>query len=246
MKAHLLGILSVFAVTAASAQNIIIKDGGGNTVNGQTITIGGSSADTKIAIEDIDVYNMSGTSMSVKCKRYELSVQTGTGNSFCWAVCFNEFPSGTYPVWYMNQAQPIASMDFFNSFTGDHYPHGIAGTNSYRYVFYDANNTNDSSYVDLVFDVALSTPETKENELSVSVFPNPATSVLNFNYTVVNENNNEVILYNTLGKEVKSIKLTGNEGNVKIDVTDLTPGIYFCALLNNNKAIITRKILVNR
>ncbi len=79
---------------------------------------------------------------------------------------------------------------------------------------------------------------------SFVVFPNP---VINgeFNLSIQMKGELTVDIYNTLGQIVKTV--TFGEHNAievkKIDVTDLTSGIYYLHL-NNKKATKTRKIII--
>lgn len=68
----------------------------------------------------------------------------------------------------------------------------------------------------------------------MSVYPNPANDVLN----IASGNNitpDSYIIYNSLGQQVTSAKLTGNTSSV-INISSLTNGVYFIKLEKGDKA----------
>ena len=52
-----------------------------------------------------------------------------------------------------------------------------------------------------------------------------------------------LIIMNILGNEVKTIKLSA-KGRQKVNISDLSKGIYFGNLMINGKIAITRKLIV--
>lgn len=74
--------------------------------------------------------------------------------------------------------------------------------------------------------------KTTLNEMNVSIFPNPACDNL---YVELKENINDfsIIVYNLLGQEIKREKL--NQLTNKVNVSDLTNGIYNLRITNKNE-----------
>jgi hypothetical protein len=79
--------------------------------------------------------------------------------------------------------------------------------------------------------------EENKNEL-VSVYPNPATTILKINYNSNNKTGLQIKINDMLGREVKQLKF-GEE----IDISDLENGIYFLSVYKNNQLIETKKII---
>ena len=74
-------------------------------------------------------------------------------------------------------------------------------------------------------------------EDTVSVYPNPASNVINLGTTIPLSS---VELYDVFGK----LLLAKEKDLARIDVKGYTPGMYFLVLTSNNKQIV-KKVMVN-
>lgn len=77
-------------------------------------------------------------------------------------------------------------------------------------------------------------------------YPNPASSMVRFNYDLSSASNAAVTVYNLLGQEVMSERLNGLQGQVAFSVADLNEGIYFCNLMVNGQVMKTEKFIVKK
>ena len=77
-------------------------------------------------------------------------------------------------------------------------------------------------------------------------YPNPASSVVHFDYELSASNTVSVSVYNLLGQEVLNQNLNSLQGQVTISVADLNEGIYFCNLVVNGRAVKTEKFVVKK
>ena len=79
-------------------------------------------------------------------------------------------------------------------------------------------------------------------ETKVKVFPNPATSIINFQITngVVGEC--QLKLYDLLGKEIKKYEI--NKATTEISREDLPNGIYFYQVTNSKGMIDSGKLIL--
>lgn len=73
----------LLTVPDARAQLAELHDADGNVVNGQTVVHWGDMQ-TANQKQGLDVVLLGSATKVVNVKRYELSVQTGTENYFCW------------------------------------------------------------------------------------------------------------------------------------------------------------------
>jgi hypothetical protein len=80
------------------------------------------------------------------------------------------------------------------------------------------------------------------NSATISVWPNPATSVLHVQYSSTASNVN-VQIFDELGRNVMRSSIY--QGNNSIDVSNLSKGIYFLILQEGNKQIFYKKIIKN-
>ncbi len=81
-----------------------------------------------------------------------------------------------------------------------------------------------------------------ENMPVVSVFPNPATSFVNFQVTG-DVKPFDLIIYNQLGQKV--LMQPKNTSSFDISITHLVPGLYFYSLANDDGIIKSGKLTVN-
>ncbi len=72
-------------------------------------------------------------------------------------------------------------------------------------------------------------------EREVSVYPNPATDVINIE---LGENESDVVIYNSLGQVVK--RLAGMTGTVQVNVADLNEGMYFVRINDKVEKVVKR------
>lgn len=90
-----------------------------------------------------------------------------------------------------------------------------------------------------LFESSLSVDEFGLN--SISMYPNPATKELNLTW-----NKSDIVsvkIYNSIGKLIYYSKNNNLLNSLKIDISNLSTGLYFVKM-NNNNAIITKKLLV--
>ena len=72
------------------------------------------------------------------------------------------------------------------------------------------------------------------SENNINVFPNPASDFINLKLNSKNSNS-KILIYDLLGKEIKSINIPDNSNNFKINTTDLKEGVYFGKLYYSDK-----------
>jgi hypothetical protein len=81
---------------------------------------------------------------------------------------------------------------------------------------------------------------------NLSIYPNPAGSILYLKYKLKDDNDFIVNIYSLSGQVIRSIQNNDRSasGVMEIVVNDLVPGIYFIQFINNTN-IITEKICIN-
>ncbi len=67
---------------------------------------------------------------------------------------------------------------------------------------------------------------------NLSVYPNPATDLLNINISNANFKNSEVVVYNISGAEVLKTNMAAN--NAQLNIESLSNGVYFVKVSNQN------------
>lgn len=101
----------------------------------------------------------------------------------------------------------------------------------HHWIYYKLTGVSNYGYVNV--------QEASKNNINIGYFPNPVTNELTLD---LNSNENSTIsLFNLVGQNVKNI--TTNQSSVKMNLSDLTPGVYMLKVSQNNK-IFTGKVVV--
>lgn len=220
-------------LVASDVDNVVYGDPSANYLQGQaTITNTGS------------------TDMNVLVKFEEVMAgPVGSGQYFCWAVCYNE---GSITDGFVTPAQHYVTIPAGSSttnFYSDYVPHGTVGIATFRYTFYDSSNPTDETSIDITFNtqnVGVQELQAGVNGISES-YPNPARSVAKVNYSLEQGwRSAEVKVYSMLGSLVKKVALKEDRGTLKLSVADLPSGMYFYTLSVNDHDISTKKMLVTK
>jgi hypothetical protein len=80
---------------------------------------------------------------------------------------------------------------------------------------------------------------------SLKLYPNPANDFLLIDYDVVFLKEAKVKIYNSIGTVVYSKNLEEKKDKIKVSVSELDNGLYFCSLQIDGKSLNTKKILIN-
>ena len=184
----------------------------------------------------------SGTdSLSVKVKKKEVAIVSGSVNTFCWGTCYlpATFESPD-PIW-------IAPDSISNGFDAQYNANNHIGVSILLYTFFDENNLADSSSVFVKFDgLHSNVPQIVPEKVQFSnASPNPANGYSNISYTLPgNGFENRIVVRDMLGNDVFNQMLVENSGTVKIDTYTFSNGVYFYTLIVNGKPYATRKLII--
>lgn len=89
----------------------------------------------------------------------------------------------------------------------------------------------------------ISTPEI----IASQMYPNPADNVVNITYEIKDPRAKvEITMYNMLGSQVASYRLEESQSHLKIQISQLQPGIYFYSLRINGTNQATKKLIIKR
>lgn len=79
--------------------------------------------------------------------------------------------------------------------------------------------------------------ETFVEKINITVFPNPTTQYIN----IESDKKSDLKIYDASSKIVKDLKI---EKQDQVDLSDLSPGIYYLEFTRKNKKIKTIKIII--
>lgn len=95
--------------------------------------------------------------------------------------------------------------------------------------------------------MALGAPMGQSPALGLNVYPNPAHGQTNVLINGPGGADYKLRLNNVLGSEVRRLLVRPDNQSTTgfaLDVSDLPPGLYFCSLLVNDKALVTKRLTV--
>ena len=103
----------------------------------------------------------------------------------------------------------------------------------------DNNLTNKGWKIEWLSD--LNIDEVESGFTAISVYPNPATSILNINIETKETESVKIDICDMLGRIVYSENFNNNQINTTVDVSNFAKGIYMVRMATN-KGITTKKI----
>ncbi len=244
MKKHYAGIIAFFASATLMAQVTLQTMDGVNLTNG-AVTLTGESAiffpQDEPLKQRVQMVNNTSAPLRMLVRRHMDNVPANSTQQFCWGpVCY--FPSVIVAQDTIDLAPGASNSTFYAYF----FPSGNAGNYSVRYTFYDANNPADSSFVDINFAVTLDQPNLTSEVLIGQHYPNPAREFTQMELQLPTGPNAQIELYNLTGGLVKSYEVTSGKSTFKMNVSDLRPGVYFYTVRQDGKALVTRRLVINR
>ncbi len=81
-------------------------------------------------------------------------------------------------------------------------------------------------------------PGEEETRGGLKIFPNPASDLITISFPdVTHTGQREIIIFNSLGAEVKRIRLMKGDEETQVDISELPAGIYFVVMMDNGKRI---------
>lgn len=92
----------------------------------------------------------------------------------------------------------------------------------------------ESGYTETIFVEGAAMNVNANNNHRTLIYPNPTNGVIN----IINKDFNSISIYNISGKKLKEFPKTN-----KIDLSDVSKGIYFIKLISDNEIIINKFIL---
>lgn len=240
MKKTLLALAFAGFSVAAFAQNYTVIDATSTDVIGTTqyYYVPNGTTDTRI----YTVNNVSNSTKSLKVRKTILLLNdAGSSAYFCTGTnCYSPTDVLSYTVTTPAGGNFNLTTDYYSS---------VSGVSQVRYTVFDINNTADSSTFIINYD---NSPAGINANVAVkasvsSPMPNPASSVFNMNYKLGSENPNgaKLVIYNMLGANVMQADITSAEGTVRMDVSSLEQGVYFCSLVADGKTVATRRLVVS-
>ena len=213
-------------------QNVIIP-------NNAVIQIYGNPTDEQLKAT-LWVKNSALADLSLSVNKEVVSESEGSNNAFFWDSYVEQNESPAYALF-------LTPNELNKGFSALYSPNLNRGLCRVKYTFYDINNPHISASVVIEFITNnAQNPLIGNSEISLSdAYPNPAESMVYFDYTLQDQIFEAKIIVRTLlGSIVSEANLEGNQGKASINVDDLIEGIYFYSLVVDSHIKFTKKLII--
>jgi len=244
----LLSFALLTATVSTSQVNIQDYNGGspsGSSLNGTTITR--TVSEDELVLVDMGVTNTSGLDKYFNITRVKITdVPAWSGGTpleqISWGYniegnCYS-LPFSSNPWTSLTWDNPLPDGETGNLRFGIHT--NSSGTIHYRFYITESSVKVDS--VDVIVTTTLGIKDSKKDEeIAMSIYPNPASSVLNISAKGL-DGNYDVRMTDVLGKVVYNESVVGT--SKKVDVSDFKSGVYLVTITEKGTAIQTRRTVV--
>jgi Secretion system C-terminal sorting domain/PKD-like domain/Bacterial Ig domain len=162
---------------------------------------------------------------SVLYYNYQLIYMDNTQDSYQWGYD-NAASLDSNIIWGASfQSFPVTSPDFVNN---------------YYWVLTTKNGCTQKTYYNKPLAIS---NISNGNAAGLTIYPNPASNVVNVNLNGIQNGNIKVTLTNLLGQSINTTSSNGN--SVQFDIATLPAGCYFITCLQNDVKIATAKFIKN-
>ena len=242
VKRSIFTLLFLAVMGWVSAQSLRFELDGHVYEEGETI-ICNAPTEWGEYLQDMQMRNLTDQDLNVLVKKEVIEDLEGVSNYFCWGLCFgpDTYVSPNPVAVPANSVTSIGALSFHAMFDED-----VFGKVQVRFSAYDERHPEDAVTINVIFHKS---GEGVHEVCAVrfgQAYPNPASSVVNFDYNINASDRASVSVYNLLGQEVKSQQVNGVQGHLSVSVADLNEGIYFCKLFVNGCAVSTEKFVVKK
>lgn len=241
MKKTIFTLVMMALIGCVSAQSLQFEWNGTVYSEGETIECTNDEYGFGEYIQHMQVRNNTAEPMKVLIEKEVVQDLEGVMNYFCWGMCYSP------DIIVSPNAVEVAANSLNTDDLSFHalYEEPVFGDVIVKYYAYNERNPEDKACVIVRF--RKSGVGVAENRIELGhAYPNPASSVVHFNYVLGMGSNVSVSVYNLLGQEVMSQQLNSLQGMVMFSVANLNEGIYFCNLIVNGQAVKTEKFVVKK
>ena len=243
VKKSIFTLLFLAVMGWASAQSLQFELNGHVFAEGETIECTNDEYGIGEYIQHMQLRNCTSDDLNVMIEKEVVEDLEGTSNLFCWGQCFSEnvFISPNPVVVAANSVTDESALAFHVTYNAN-----IFGKVHMRYYAYDEDHYDQRISINVIFNKSdVGVHETAAVRFG-QAYPNPASSVVNFDYNLNAGDKASVAVYNLLGQEVLKQPVNSLQGRVTISVANLNNGIYFCNLFVNGCAVKTEKFVVKK
>lgn len=249
MKKHLLLCSLAFSfLFTASAQSLKILDHLDNNISGLTHMESGTPtmmSETKFHIE-----NISSNSIDYKIKAYQILNFPNSDLQVCFGQACYTATAGITGAQTISGNGTVAGNDKDLTLKIAPFAFAWGGNTSATWgiTAYDMNNPNDSVSTIITWTTWATGIQTiSSTKTSYNAFPNPAEKFVSISYTIAeNITSAHLVVLDVIGNEILQMPTTGKNGEIKLDVSSLSSGIYFYGFKADGKLLSSKKIVISK
>ena len=193
-------------------------------------------------VKEFQVRNISNNALNVLFEKEILQDLEGVSNYFCWDNCYA-------PATMVSPRPleiPANSLCDLPISVHALYDDAVFGDVIVKYSLYDAATPDQRITFTVKFRKSGAGIDEQVRYNLGHAYPNPASTLVRFDYELSASENASVSVYNLLGQEVLRQELNAMQGQVSFSVAELNEGIYFCNLKVNGQAVSTEKFVVKK
>ena len=206
------------------------------------------------------IVNEGAQAITLKCKKTEIDMLTGTENITCWKICPSAYdvagsnPSAFVTVSGVQMTETIGALDTNKSFSAHYKPMNIDGCSLIKYEWYDENDLNtplasiNIRFIHTTGTCSISVGEASLTNASFKIYPNPANENVNIQIDGISSQLKNTVLkiHDVIGKEVLSINTSAiQSGLLNLETMRFNQGIYLVTLSKEDMPIFTQRLIIN-
>ncbi len=81
-------------------------------------------------------------------------------------------------------------------------------------------------------------------DFAVNIYPNPAIDDIIVTYSFYEKVDRELVIYDFMGRMIKSYSLEKNKGKIIVEQKGLSSGVHLFAIRSNGRSIYTEKVII--
>lgn len=240
MKAIFTGLILIIAGTVSGFSQELTVKYGEQIVNNDSLYLSGTPA-TELMEFKLSVTNNRNVAVSLKIRKTEIFIVEGTEASFCWGECYTPAVSVS-PM--AITIQPGATDT--KSFIGDYRPFGMEGTSIVRFSFFQDSDPAIEKSVTVFFQIGGSGIDPLTLSPAITVWPNPASSVIHVSFPENAGNGGTMALLNLQGQCVKTSAIAPGSKETVLNTDELPAGLYLIRVADDRGLRYSGKVYISR
>jgi hypothetical protein len=217
---------------------LVAKFGFSQTIETVHPTLSFSGPDNASHSIDVEIKNTGTIPLKILCQRVNENLAPTHESYFCWAECYVPAVSLS-PVTIT--LQPDESTINFHGYVT---PFNHGGADVITYQFYDSLGMSDTLTLVLDYNFihdGINELNAAKNILNISVNEDKTATI---NYVCGSFSNSKIQISNILGKVIREIDLNDRSATLKVPMSEITQGVYFCNIITDGKFTTSKKFII--